>query len=304
MHQIWKTIFSVFILFALIICQYTAAAQSDLWPRRVLITNDNGINDIKIIELALAFSKVAETVVVAPMEDRSGASNYMPVFINRQVRVEARNLGDNITAYAVDGYPGDCVLLALTGIMRENPPDLVVSGINGGPNLGQDWFGSGTIGAARVASFAGVPAIAVSGLNDDLPGSVRAVNEWVVQFVQSEVVRSLQWGQYLTVSIPRIPPDEIKGVRITKRAGLRRIPVMTQSVSDSSGVARSLWQMTGVKETEDETEDPTDISWYEAGFIAVVPMNAREQDHSLSLDLINRMDQIPDWPGLNNMDEK
>ena len=62
--------------------------------------------------------------------------------------------------------------------------------------------------------------------------------------------------------------------------------------------------MTGVKETEDETEDPTDISWYEAGFIAVVPMNAREQDHSLSLDLINRMDQIPDWPGLNNMDEK
>ena len=83
------------------------------------------------------------------------------------LEVERREIGEGIEAFAVDGTPGDCVALALTGLMTD-PPDLVISGINGGANVGAEWLFSGTIGAARVASL-GVPAVAVSGLDDDLP---------------------------------------------------------------------------------------------------------------------------------------
>jgi 5'-nucleotidase len=116
----------------------------------VLITNDNGIEDVKIVELARAFSEIAETYVVAPLEDRSGSTHYLTVTQRGSFRVERRQIGKGIHAYAVDGFPADCVVLALTGIMKDSPPDLVISGINGGPNLGKDWLFSGTIGAARV----------------------------------------------------------------------------------------------------------------------------------------------------------
>lgn len=118
------------------------------WPRRVLITNDDGINDIKIIEFAKAFATIAETFIVAPLQDESGSSHYMSVIAKRTLEVEPRSLGEGIHAYGVDGYPGDCVIFALFVLMKDKPPDLVISGINGGPNLGADWIASGTIGAA------------------------------------------------------------------------------------------------------------------------------------------------------------
>jgi hypothetical protein len=150
--------------------------QGEIWPKRVLITNDNGIEDVKIVELARAFSRIAETYVVAPLEDRSGSTHYLTATQKGSLKVERRQIGKDIQAYAVDGFPADCVVLALTGIMKDNPPDLVISGINGGPNLGIDWLFSGTIGAARVASFAGFPSLAVSGLDDDMPEAVKAAN--------------------------------------------------------------------------------------------------------------------------------
>ena len=93
----------------------------DNWPKRVLVTNDNGIDDIKIIELARAFAKIAETYVVAPMENRSGSTHFLTVTNRGLIKVERRDLGEGIHAFAVDGYPADCVLLAYAGIMREKP---------------------------------------------------------------------------------------------------------------------------------------------------------------------------------------
>lgn len=106
----------------------------------------------------------------------------------------------------------DCILLALKGLMKDNPPDLVISGINGGPNLGFDWLASGTIGAARIAAYWGVPSIAVSGMKEEIPGALDAAVNWVVKLSQSDLVRQLKPIQYLTVSIPYIPLVEIKGI--------------------------------------------------------------------------------------------
>lgn len=254
------------------------------WPKRVMITNDNGIDDVKIIKLAREFAKIAETYIIAPSQDRSGSTNYALALKEGKVSVAQKEIDENFKAFAVEGYPTDCILVGLAGIMRENPPDLVVSGINGGPNLAFEWIGSGTIGAARMASL-NVPAIAVSGLDDSSPGAVEAVSAWVVEFAQSHLVRDLKKCQYLTLSIPRIPFDQIKGVRLAKRAGLFVDFRFVNDAKDSS-----LWVMKPVPMKPDLSEE-TDLSLYNAGYIAVVPMRLDEHDYEL-------YDRIKQNPGM------
>ena len=87
------------------------------WFTRVLITNDDGIDDPRLVALARAFAEVAEVVVVAPLANCSGSTNYVSAFQRHEVSVEPRDLGAGIEAWGVDGFPGDCVLLAITGLM-------------------------------------------------------------------------------------------------------------------------------------------------------------------------------------------
>ncbi|MGH9160640.1 MAG: 5'/3'-nucleotidase SurE [Vicinamibacteraceae bacterium] len=263
--------------------------SSAAWPRRVLITNDNGIDDPKVAALARAFSAQAQTWVVAPQKDRSGSSNLLSVTRTGRLMGTRKDLGTGISAWAVDGYPADCVLLARYGILRDNPPDLVVSGINGGANLAHDWFGSGTIGAARTGAFLGLPAIAVSGLDDDIPGAVEAATGWIVELAQSPLVRNLRPGQYLTVSIPRLPPSSIKGVRIAERAGLL---LDLSFKSAESGETKRVWTL-AMKEQDPSSAPGRDAALDAAGYIVVVPMRADEHDR----DLLGKLQasDLPAW---------
>jgi 5'-nucleotidase len=269
--------------------------RAESWPKRVLITNDNGIEDVKIIELARAFSNVAETYVVAPIEDRSGSTHYLTVTQKGSLKVEKRQIGEGIHAYAVDGFPADCVLLALAGIMKDNPPDLVISGINGGPNLGKDWLFSGTIGAARVASFAGFPAIAVSGLDDDMLGAMDAANRWIVRLAQTALVRGLETHHYLTVSIPRVSPKEIKGVRVASRAGLLERPVLAKDTADGLESGHEMWKIAGIEKVDYSLSGDSDIALYNNGYIVVVPMVCDEHDYQLLSHLKKDRSQLPEW---------
>jgi 5'-nucleotidase len=278
---------------------FSGEDREENWPKRVLITNDNGIEDVKIVELARAFSRVAETYVVAPLEDRSGSTHYLTATQKGTLRVERRHIGEGIHAYAVDGFPADCVLLALAGIMQDNPPDLVISGINGGPNLGKDWLFSGTIGAARVASFAGLPAIAVSGLDDDMTDAVDAANRWVVHLAQSPLVRELKPHQYLTISIPRVEPEEIKGVRVAKRARLLERPVFAKATDDNLDSGQEIWRIVGIQEMEYLVPKDSDIALYNEGYIVVVPMICDEHDSQLLLQLKKEEESLPEWTHRN-----
>ncbi len=259
--------------------------------RRVLITNDNGISDIKIKELAKAFSKIAETVVVAAKEDKSGTTNFMQSFRTGRITATKQDLGKNITAYSIDGFPADCVLWGVLGLMKDSPPDLVVSGINGGPNLGEDWFGSGTIGAARTAAFLGIPAIAVSGLDDDDREAMRRVNEWVVELAKSAWIRNMKPFQYLTVSIPRIPVNQIRGVKVVQRAWGTRM--LSFQVTEEAGRS-STWRpaMEALK------HDKPDLDTTEFGknYIVVVPMVVNEVDYEALAELrTTKATALPAW---------
>ncbi len=268
------------------------------WPQRVLLTNDDGINEKRIWALAKAFSKIAETYIVASFEDRSGSSNIFSIGkYKRSLYVERDYMSKNLIAYGVAGYPADCVTFGLMGLLKNQPPDLVVSGINGGPNLGiNSWFGSGTIGAARTAAFFGVPAIAVSGLDDDDKEMVDMVTKWVVEFSQTKIVKELEPGQYLTISIPEVRPAEIKGIKIVPRrppvSYYEYVKVLAEAEKDDE--TKEVWVVRR-KRTTKVPAPGSDEEWYQKGYIVIVPMKVGEDDKTLLNKIRSRINEIPGW---------
>ncbi len=274
-------------------CTVAVPDNDSGWPQRVLLTNDNGIDDVALIELARALAKVTETHVVATTSDRSGTSNLLSAVRSGEFRVQRRDLGEGIEAYALDGYPADCVAFALSGPLRERLPDLVISGINGGPNLGDDWFGSGTIGAARTAAYFGIPSIAVSGVEDDDPESVQAAVQWVVELVRSQAVRELRAPQYLTVSLPLAAPASVTGVEVVTRARGLIQGVASPEAGSAPGEFET-WRLTIESHPENAAEN-SDVAAAARLAIAVVPMRVDESDPELLARLRARPGLLPAW---------
>ncbi|MDA8019572.1 MAG: PDZ domain-containing protein [Thermoanaerobaculia bacterium] len=278
------------LVFASLVWAASASFAEGTWPQRVLITNDNGIEDRRLVELARAMVEISETYVVAATSDRSGTSNLMPTFRAGVIKVERRDIGEGIKAWALEGYPADCVLFGVAGPMRDHLPDLVISGINGGPNLGDDWFGSGTIGAARTAAYMGFPAIAVSGLNDETT-AISTVVAWVVELARSEAVRRLRPPQYLTVSLPKKPPREITGLEVTTRA---RGLVTGRAVLAETSNGHEIWRLEGAVEL-DRAPAGSDVVASLHDRIAIVPMRVDEYDPTLAAALQQQPDMLPPW---------
>jgi 5'-nucleotidase len=161
---------------------------------RILLSNDDGYAAPGLTVLAQALRNIAEVVVVAPERNRSGASNSLT--LDRPLRlnhVEA-------DVYAVDGTPADCVNLALTGAVDARP-DLVISGINAGENLGEDVLYSGT--AAMEGALLGLPAIAISQLAHAEPVDYRHAVSLVLELVRGCARESLPRGTLLNVNVPQ-----------------------------------------------------------------------------------------------------
>ncbi len=273
--------------------------KSTKWPHRVLLTNDDGIGETRLWALGKAFSKVSDTYIAASFEDKSGTTNFSSLGkYKRSLFVKREYKAKNLTAYGVAGYPADCVGFGIKGLLKDRPPDLVVSGINGGPNLGDDgWFGSGTIGAARTAAFLGVPAIAVSGLDDDDKEMVRWTCQWVIRFSQSKIVKELKPGEYLTVSIPKVRPAEIKGIKIVRRTP----PVMDfgfekvwEKVEEDEKETEEVWMahMKGISKVPPADSDGV---WFQKGYIVIVPMKIGENHEGMVNKLRARTHELPQW---------
>ena len=258
--------------FLLLLTALPAAA----WPARVLLTNDDGVDDPRLAVLARAFAEVAEVVVVAPLANCSGSTNYVSAFQRHEVTAEARDLGAGIEAWGVDGFPGDCVLLALTGILAERPPDLVVSGVNSGPNLADAYLASGTIGAARLAAQAGVPAVALSNLKADDPTMMAAVPAWCVRLVRSDAVRGLAAGGYLTVNFPDGPAGAVKGVRWAAPGREVFHDAFVLAGRDENG--RHVWTHRWWFDDGGEQPPDGDVALQREGWIVVTPMRLGDLD--------------------------
>lgn len=180
---------------------------------KILISNDDGYLAPGLVALANALKPLGEVIVVAPDSNRSGASNALT--LDRPLSVFRAENG----FYFVNGTPSDCVHIALTSIMN-GLPDLVVSGINQGQNMGEDTLYSGTVAAATEAYLFGVPAIAFSQKEKGWM-HLRDAARYARQIVE-QGFPSLEKPYLLNINIPNLPYDEIKGIRAT-RLGKRHV---------------------------------------------------------------------------------
>ncbi len=271
-----------------------APQRTATWPRRVLLTNDDGIESpaLRAVARALAAAGI-ETYVAAPDRNRSGTGSLMRSLQTDSVLVEATDLGPGIRAWAVDGFPADCVLFALRGPMAGSPPDLVVSGPNEGGNVAEAWFISGTIGAARTAAFFGVPAVAISGANVRDSLSVTTIARWLVHFVRSEPVRRLRPPQYLNVNVP-IDPRTVRGPTVTTRARLLHVEARRDTSLSGQG-SRERWLLRGSFNVAAAPQG-TDAFAFGHDSISIQPLRVGEQDSAMAAWLSAHLDLVPRWP--------
>ena len=227
---------------------------------KILISNDDGYLATGINALTDALERVADVVVVAPDRNRSAASSSLT--LDRPLRVS--KVGEN--RYSVDGTPSDCVHLALTGFL-EDEPDLVVSGINHGANLGDDVIYSGTVAAAMEGRFLGLPTMAVSLVGHDQKhfGAAARVAAELVQKIERG---SLASNMVLNVNVPDRPYEELQGLHAT-RLGFRH--KAEQILKDQDPYGRPIYWVGPAGRGQDAGEG-TDFYAIEQGGVAITPL--------------------------------
>lgn len=183
---------------------------------RILLTNDDGIHapGFAVLE-RIAASLSDDLWAVAPAEEQSGAGHSLT--LSRPVRL--RRLGER--RFAVSGTPTDAVMLALAHVMKDSPPDLILSGVNRGANLAEDVTYSGTVSAAMEGALSGVRSIALSqaysreGMGDTVPFA--AAEAWAPRVITTLLDQAVAPRTLVNVNFPALAPDEVKGVRVCRQ---------------------------------------------------------------------------------------
>lgn len=206
---------------------------------RVLLTNDDGISSRGLHALVRAFEGVAETFVVAPEHERSATGHA--ITLHKPLRAVPARIPDSaVTAWATNGTPADCVALGILELLPEGP-DVVVSGINVGPNIGRDLTYSGTVSGAMEATIFGRPGIAVS-ISAFRNPIFEVAAPFSVRLARTILERGLPPDTLLNVNIPNLPAQEILGVEITTQSP-RRYVSRVDKRTDPRG--RSYYWLTG-----------------------------------------------------------
>ena len=187
--------------------QMSPAAQASPAPLKILITNDDGIEAPGLAALFEHLSKIGTVTVSAPAIEVSGSSHSMtsqdPIYVDETEKKGAK-------WFAVRGTPATCVRLAVESLMPERP-DIIISGINRGQNLGTVTFYSATLGAAREGALCGIPSIAMNLARDKTMDYTQAA-EFAAELVKSLKNNPMKKGTFLNVNVPNLPKDQIKGV--------------------------------------------------------------------------------------------
>jgi len=243
---------------------------------KILISNDDGYQAPGILALADAMSKIGEVVVVAPERNRSGASNALTLDKPLSVSKAGNNL------YFVDGTPSDCVHIALTGLL-DYRPDLIVSGINQGQNMGDDTLYSGTVAAATEGFLFGIPAIAFSQVDKGWSHLDDAAR-FALDFVKHRLDK-LASPYLLNVNIPNRHLAEIKGVHLTRLG--KRHP--SEPVIKSADPRGNPIYWIGPSGAAKEAGEGTDFYATEQGYVSVTPL----QIDLTNTDLLAKLSK--DW---------
>lgn len=247
---------------------------------RILITNDDGIHSDGLIKLEEALKELGDVYVVAPASEMSGASHSLT--LARPLRI--RQLDER--HWAIDGTPTDCVTLALNKILSEDQrPNICVSGINHGGNLGDDATYSGTVAGALEATILGVPGVALSLVareNYDFTEAAR----FAVTAARKVLDEGLPEGTLLNINLP---PGEIKGVRVTRQGIKNARPVITEHI-DPRGKPY-FW--IGEEYFNLDSVEGTDYHAVKAGFVSVTPLRSDMTDH-MALTAIETWNYLKD----------
>jgi 5'-nucleotidase len=230
---------------------------------KILVTNDDGIKSDGLWTLVRELKKIAGVTVVAPDGERSAIGTAVTLFQPLHA-AEVTPPVAGVSAYAVDGSPSDCVILALGKLVKDGA-DLVVSGINPSLNLGEDVHISGTVGAALQGYFRGLPALAVSAPPNSDTGQETAA--WVAATLASKLAAAIPAKIFLNVNVPGLALPEISGVKITRLARASHI----NSVEEEDHGRQKLYRL--VRERLPRTGDSgTDIQAIEQGNISLTPL--------------------------------
>ena len=235
---------------------------------RILITNDDGVRAPGILAVAQALRAVGDVTIVAPAVNQSGKGHS--ITIDDPIYVDSLTLPGDLPATSVTATPATCVKVAL-GALLDRKPDLVVSGINRGWNLGAVAYVSGTVGAAREAALAGLPAIAASLSAEETNYAPAA--QVVRQVVDVARKVGMDRGVFLNVNIPAGPAPAIKGIQLTRQSALTGVERFEEQRSPRG--RRYFWSVWN--EPAGDAEG-TDVWAIEHGYAAVTPLRATEFD--------------------------
>jgi 5'-nucleotidase len=243
----------------------------------LLISNDDGISAPGIQVLSERMKLLGEVTIVAPDQNRSGASNSLTLDSPVRLRKTAER------TWSVSGTPTDCIHIALTGLL-EKDPDMVVSGINAGANLGDDVIYSGTVAAAMEGRFLGLPAIAVSLVFSDQPRNYATAAEAVASVVERLRLDPLPADTILNINVPDLPWREIKGYEVT-RLGHRHRADPVVKTTDPRGVPM-YW--IGPAGPGQDAGPGTDFDAVRRGYISITPIH-------VDLTRYQALEQVAGW---------
>jgi 5'-nucleotidase len=250
---------------------------------RILLTNDDGIHAPGFAVLERIAAQLSDDIwAVAPAEEQSGAGHSLTL----AEPVRLRKHGER--RFSVTGTPTDAVMLALAHVMKDSPPDVILSGINRGANLAEDVTYSGTVSAAMEGALAGVRSIALSqsysreGMGDTVPFS--AAEAWAERVLAPLVELETEPRTLINVNFPAVPADAVKGIRVC-RQGLRdygRLRIIQRT--DPRGYDYYWFGLGPMVETPGHS---TDLEAIADGYVSVSPLHL-DLTHERSLDALHK----------------
>ncbi|MGB8657233.1 MAG: 5'/3'-nucleotidase SurE [Candidatus Zixiibacteriota bacterium] len=241
----------------------------------ILLTNDDGINAEGLVTLRKEISKIGQVWVVAPDREQSATSHSLTL----EYPIRTNQIGDR--SYSVSGTPTDAVMLAVRAILKKRP-DILVSGINHGPNLGNDVSYSGTVAAAMEGTILGIPSIAVSNVNYSAK-HFKSAAEFVRKLTSFVLKNGLPKDSLLNVNVPDKRPA-MKKYKITRLGKRVHNDVVIDKITQRVGEYYWIGEQTSIWEKEDDT----DYAAIQKGYVSITPLHLDMTDY-------RAMEQIKRW---------
>ena len=241
---------------------------------RILLVNDDGYHSEGILTIRkVLLDNKFEVITVTPDRNMSGSSHSLT--FTRPLKIVKLEKEKDFY-YVVDGTPADCVHLGYHIILKGKKPDILISGINTGPNLGNDIFYSGTVGAAREGTLLGIPSVAISPASSKSP-DYETIAKISLKIIKKVLHSGLPEKTFLNITVPNIPEKDIKGFMITKQGRGAYKEEIKKYISPSKEI---FWWIGGEESLEEQCEPGSDYTAVKNGFVSITPLKLDLTDYS------------------------